>query len=131
MLFIVVHYHNQHHTCNNTNLFTDAVAHSRSVFGRAPSSLPIHLDEVGCTGAESRLVNCTHAARHDCSHIEDAGVQCNATRENVDNICKCMMVPGKRSNIARADLVDLNIRGCPNQKVAWTFPNVLSHCTFS
>ncbi len=39
---------------------------------------PIHLDNVQCTGDEEYLVNCTSAGpfQHDCSHLEDAGVDC-------------------------------------------------------
>ncbi len=38
----------------------------------------ILLDEVACTGEESRLVNCSHGGlhNHDCTHPEDAGVVC-------------------------------------------------------
>ena len=39
---------------------------------------PIFLDEVGCTGDEASLLECSHAGvhNHDCSHYEDAGVLC-------------------------------------------------------
>ena len=38
----------------------------------------IWLDQVGCRGTESRLIDCPHnpLGVHDCSHIEDAGVRC-------------------------------------------------------
>ena len=38
----------------------------------------ILLDEVNCKGDESRLLDCVHSgmSRHDCSHGEDAGVEC-------------------------------------------------------
>ena len=37
------------------------------------------LDEVNCKGDESHLLDCVHSGmnRHDCSHEEDAGVDCN------------------------------------------------------
>ena len=38
----------------------------------------IVLDNLSCTGRESRLVDCPHRGlgRHDCGHHEDAGVRC-------------------------------------------------------
>ena len=40
---------------------------------------PIWLDNVQCTGSESRLVNCTNRGIgiHNCKHHEDAGVACH------------------------------------------------------
>ena len=42
------------------------------------ASGPIHLDNVHCTGNEAFLVNCTASGffDHDCTHLEDAGVDC-------------------------------------------------------
>ena len=58
------------------SLSIGAVARSSAFFG--PGSGPIHLDEVSCSGNESRLINCRANAigDHDCSHFEDAGVNC-------------------------------------------------------
>ena len=38
----------------------------------------IILDNLQCTGTESRLVNCRHngLGNHNCDHSEDAGVRC-------------------------------------------------------
>ena len=42
---------------------------------------PIFVDDLGCTGAETRLLDCPSSGlgRHDCSHIEDIAVSCNRT----------------------------------------------------
>ncbi|XP_066498178.1 uncharacterized protein [Hoplias malabaricus] len=39
---------------------------------------PILLDDVGCSGSESSITSCSHNGfnKHDCSHSEDASVEC-------------------------------------------------------
>lgn len=39
---------------------------------------PIYLDNVGCTGSESSLLECTHngIGVHNCRHTDDIGVKC-------------------------------------------------------
>ena len=54
----------------------DATAYSNAYFGQ-DTSIIIALDDVACTTAQSRLIDCTHDSdTTDCSHSEDAGVQC-------------------------------------------------------
>ena len=38
------------------------------------STLPFHLDDVGCNGSETNILDCL--PRHNCGDIENAGVQC-------------------------------------------------------
>ena len=60
----------------NTVSWIGAQALQRAQFG--PGSDPIYLDNVRCTGSESRLDNCSHLGigSHNCRHSEDAGVRC-------------------------------------------------------
>jgi len=54
---------------------TVATAYSNAAFGQG--SGPILLDNVGCTGSQNRLIDCTHSTHtSDCNHSEDAGVRC-------------------------------------------------------
>ena len=36
----------------------------------------IYLDNVGCIGTESSLLDCSYISNTDCSHSEDVGVRC-------------------------------------------------------
>ena len=50
-----------------------AVALRGAHFGEGTGS--IHLDNLGCTGNESTLLECP-STPHNCLHFEDAGVIC-------------------------------------------------------
>ena len=54
----------------------------------------IHLDDLHCTGSESRLIDCPHsgAGVHNCSHSEDAGVLCVRPRTLIRNITMINML---------------------------------------
>jgi len=50
----------------------------------------IWLDEVQCSGTETRLIDCPASpiGTHNCAHIEDAGVRCTGTGTGELCICK-------------------------------------------
>ena len=58
------------------SISTDAVAFGNAHFGAGTGT--IHLDNVQCTGRETKLTNCTRSSRVYCyyGHREDAGVRC-------------------------------------------------------
>ena len=60
---------------NYTN-YEQSIAVGRGFFGRGLGA--IHLDELRCTGTETRLADCAHGGvgNHNCGHSEDAGVVC-------------------------------------------------------
>ena len=59
-------------------LFLDAITGAQSFssayFGQGTG--PIQIDNVGCSGSESVLVQCSHITNDNCGHHEDAGVRC-------------------------------------------------------
>ena len=57
-------------------ILTGAIARFSAFFGRGTG--PIYLDDVGCSGNEASVFNCSHRGigRHNCGHHEDAGVIC-------------------------------------------------------
>ena len=61
--------------------FSSGVAHSpgSTSVPTGPDSMPIHLDEVACSGSESRLDQCNSngVGNTDCSHSEDVIVTCS------------------------------------------------------
>ena len=62
----------------NAALFLDEVeAFTGSHFGHGTG--PIFLDQLGCSGMESSLIDCNRFAGlglHTCDHSQDAGVRC-------------------------------------------------------
>ncbi|XDV31543.1 hypothetical protein PO909_002534, partial [Leuciscus waleckii] len=64
-------------------------AHQSAHFGEGSGQ--IWLDDVGCTGRESSLTQCSHSSfgTHNCGHHEDAGVVCEDTRlvNGFDSCC--------------------------------------------
>ena len=55
---------------------TGAQSFSRAYFGQGTG--PIQIDNVGCGGSESALVQCNHLTIDNCGHYEDAGARCTA-----------------------------------------------------
>ena len=51
----------------------DALVYSNAAFGSGSGS--IFLDNVGCNGGESSLLDCYYVSS-TCSHSEDVGVRC-------------------------------------------------------
>ena len=54
----------------------NAVAHSNAFYGRGSGT--IWLDQVTCSGFESRLSDCSSNVwgNNDCGHSEDVGIKC-------------------------------------------------------
>ncbi|XP_071839533.1 scavenger receptor cysteine-rich domain-containing protein DMBT1-like isoform X3 [Apostichopus japonicus] len=77
-------------------------AYGSSFFGQG--SDPIWLDNVECSGNESRLSDCSHNAfgENNCGHLQDAGVVCttNATQE----ISDIRLVNGNTTNEGRVEV---------------------------
>ena len=44
-----------------------------------PGRGPIWVDQLGCSGTESSLLECSKLpwAKHNCNHTEDAGIRCS------------------------------------------------------
>ncbi|XP_064384964.1 uncharacterized protein LOC135333878 isoform X2 [Halichondria panicea] len=65
--------------CYQLGYGREGIAFSFAMFGQGTG--PILLDNVGCTGSENRLIECSHngVGQHNCAHFEDASVQCDGS----------------------------------------------------
>ena len=65
--------------CRMLNLSAATAAPRYAAFGEGRG--PIWLDDLGCTGTENSLINCSHygLGSHNCRHHEDAGVVCGSS----------------------------------------------------
>ena len=54
--------------------YLGAQAYGNAYFGQGTED--IVMDELGCYGNESRLIDCPFAVDHNCFHSEDAGMIC-------------------------------------------------------
>jgi len=71
-------------------MYLDAVAFSNAHFGTGAG--PIHLDNIGCNGSESKLIDCPWNLFGSCyySHREVAGVRCQSTLVCVECLPFCL-----------------------------------------
>lgn len=51
-----------------------------------PGQGPIWLDEIGCSGTEGTILECSHLpwAKHNCRHTEDVAIRCRPKMD--DNV---------------------------------------------
>ena len=70
----------------NSLCLSGARAFSSAFFGRGTGG--IYLDNLGCRGSESRLIDCVHSTVgiHNCDHGDDAGLRC---QRKSYLICNC------------------------------------------
>ena len=57
-------------------MYIATAANGLATYGQG--SGPILLDDLACTGTETRLIDCPHngVGTHNCAHFEDAGAVC-------------------------------------------------------
>ena len=69
-----------------------ALGFTSAIFGPGSFSMPIHLDDISCSGTESNLLNCTSnpVGVHNCNHHEDAGVDCLGRSPGTHTTSTCM-----------------------------------------
>eukprot|EP00057_Strongylocentrotus_purpuratus_P008099 XP_011662573.1 PREDICTED: galectin-3-binding protein A-like [Strongylocentrotus purpuratus] len=75
--------------------YSDIVVVARSGGTYGQGSDPIYLDDVGCSGNESRLTDCSNGGwgNHNCGHSDDAAVQCE-DRSKVDKYLRFKIIAG-------------------------------------
>ncbi|XP_033104464.1 antigen WC1.1-like [Anneissia japonica] len=93
-----------HVVCNQLGQGRAREAVSRARFGQGSDD--ILLDNVGCGGSESSLIECSNIGigQHNCAHSEDAGVICIGPQPN----SQLRLVGGGNSNEGR---VEINVDG--------------------
>ena len=83
---------------------TGAQALSFAFFGQGTG--PILIDNVQCTGTESRLFDCTHSTIDNCVHAEDAGARCQGCRAG-----DVRLVGGSSTSEGRVEICRTNVWG--------------------
>ena len=70
-----------------------AIAFRSAHFGQGSSTIPIHLNNVRCTGLEEGLLLCRYDSTGSfCSHSQDASVQCQYPGKTIECIIKHSIV---------------------------------------
>ena len=84
-MYLLCHSSLSNKSINSARMCTGAVAVNSFPGGTGS----IFLDNVQCTGSESRLIDCSHRGIgvHNCVHSEDAGVSCLAQSMCLQNQC--------------------------------------------
>ena len=81
LFFFFGHFDKLTHYLQTWFHFVGSIAHVNAYFGRGTGG--IYLDDLGCRGNESRLIDCSHnvIGVHNCDHSDDAGIRCQ--RKNI------------------------------------------------